>query len=79
MLSSTMLVQEATTDVIWAYSEAVQAVPSLPAATLAALVILAADVEEPFDDAEAVDLLTAELVVFACAVVLTFVIVELLD
>jgi hypothetical protein len=78
MLSRTMFVQDATTEVICAYSVAVQAVPSPPAAALAALVTLAADVEETFGGDDAVDFPTAE-VVFASdlAEVVAFELVEL--
>jgi hypothetical protein len=59
IFSRTIFVHEATTEVIWAYSVAVQAVP-LP--TAAVLVIFATEAEEAFFDDPAVDFFAAEVV-----------------
>jgi hypothetical protein len=59
MLSRTMLVQDATADVIWAYSVQVQVVPPPPAAVV---VVVAAAVVDLTD--EVVVALTLDVVVF---------------
>jgi hypothetical protein len=64
-----MFVQEATTEVIWAYSEAAQAVSSPAAATL---VTFAADADVALGDVALVDLTTAELVVFTADELVAF-------